>query len=1679
VKAQVERARALLNKKRPEPIQALQQLKPFLKNKQAPWPVFHFAGIAAALLEDHQATARYMQLALDNGGDEAETWHTLSVAQYKLENYEDAENLAREALSRQPDFFKALLNLGLVLQAQAKLQEALHVYQRANALDPRNVAVAFHIGMVYKNLGDFKKSMELFDIAIKMDATYEGPVVEKGVALKTLREFAEAETLLREFLTRYPNSVAVRTVLADTLKEDSRYDEAVKLYEEILKDNPRNAAARVNYGLCLQEMARYDEAEREYELATVHSPELMEAMCNYLMVMHYNPNRSAEVIFEAHRKWDKQFAPGPRPERPVPADRSPDRRLRVGFVSGGFRAHPVGWMITRGLEELPRDQFEVYCYTTSNVNDFITKRIHARADVWRPTVGYKDDIVARMVREDEIDILVELSGHAADNRLRAVAQEPAPVIVKWVGGLFNTTGLRSVDYLISDWFETPEGVEDLYTEKLVRMPDDYICFMPPEYSPEVSALPALENGYVTFGCFNNPSKVNPELVSQWARLMERVPGSRLFLKSGQYSSAEFQERIRGWMAEHGIDADRIMFEGRSSHDELLGTYGRVDVALDPWPYSGGLSTCEALWMGVPVVTLPGPTFAGRHSVTHLMNAGLPGMVAGSWDEYVDIAAGLASDLDTLAALRAGLRDQVAASPLCDGERFGAALSQALRAMWHAYADGRLKQDHIAVDLDETRNAVDATSLTDAGKPCDESENGDLRTSKSFDNGQNDVFTTGHDVGEIKTDAVAEDDVVSLDSKKGENTLASLERQATAKLNGDVDDANRAETQNGSASEVEYLSEASSERTDISENLSGANGIAKSDDTDRPELEGTTEEHTEAKSVSLPVNVSDSTDNSGSGSTDEEIEKVARVPWERGNHKNLLVHGNHAIKYSVPGSLEVMSTYVLLEQGQWFDGEVGFVSEYLQPGMQVVDVGAGFGAYALGAALKVGSSGKVYAFEPVDIMRKHLDISKVENGLNNLEVSARALGALSTKMGLSKNATPELTVLESGGGEVQVVTLDNWWDFAGNPQLDVIKIDVNGHEADVLKGADRILSTTSPMIVIAVSGTGPVQESTVEHLTSKGYTFFDYISGVGVLSPVEDWSQRDAYAQNVVAVKAERVTELKELGWIHNENIEVGEPEMGYWKKTLKAMPWTESLFADWEKNALVPGHKNYYKALDYICAAEAMDVSMGVGISGNLANENTARSEAGSPGSHNESQNSASNENQLTDPNQLTEKRRQRSKKAVLMLVATQELISKYNNGVGGLSVAYTLVRILNTLGKRDQAVSIMQKLMQDTKMGQENLDVSLPFLLPIPAMDSAPIRTEFNKWLMVRTLESWLQLKDLTGYLSAPTETKIRKVLVGNPECINITNSRDFVNPDPDVTISKAGTESKIINSVITIGIPCYNEAAYIEQCLSSVLNQKGNKNYSVVIADNASTDGTVELIKAFLKRNENLNSRTRLILNSENKGPLATFSQVYEAADTQFFMWLGAHDCLTPDFLSETLPLIESNLDCSMATGIPLGINFNHNYTDVGKIYRIPNASYNFTHNDGITRYIESIKFLGNCTVFHSIFRKSALNGYDFKDTPSWDHIIISRLLWQGKLLYSKAGYIRRYFPQEIINQKIVSGSYTKGLKFFNQYLDDFEYLINDRYDETRRSELLEVVNKLLLQRFGNPQLVDAVSQ
>lgn len=1549
MKSILERVQLLLDEPKPQPDKVLSLLKPLLDGNKASWPVYHYMGIAWFMKDQFVRAETLLREALHRGSDEPETWLTLAVAEFRQNKFEESLEHVTQALVRRPDFFKALMHKASVLHALGRLNEALRVYQQANHLEPRNARIAHQIGLIYSDQGILDKALELLGIAIQMDPSNIKPQFDKAALLTKMAKYAEAGDLIDRMLTDRPDLPEIRVLKAELFKEQDLYDEAVFQYEELLQEYPHASAARVNYGLCLQELARFDEAEKQNLLALQHNPNMKEALSNYLMVMHYNPARTREHIFKAHARWDELFAPKERPERPTPANRDPHRKLRVGFISGGFRGHPVGWMITTALENLDPSQFEIVCYTTNNITDDITRRIIQVSVTWKSVLGYDDTIIAGMIRQDEIDILVELSGHASDNRLRTIALEPAPILVKWVGGLFNTSGLRAMDYLITDWHETPAGEEPFYTEKLVRMPGDYISFLPPSYAPEVGVLPASENGFVTFGCFNNPSKVNQPLLDQWAEIMHAVPGSRLLLKSRQYRSEQFKERIRRWMAERGIDAERLLFEGRAPHQELLGAYNRVDIALDPWPYSGGLSTCEALWMGVPVVTLPGPTFAGRHSATHLINAGLPGLVARNWEAYVGIAVGLASDLRKLAAMRVEMREQVRASALCDAPAFGRDLGAAFRAMWGHYVAGA------------DSSAETAPEAMVAG------------------------YTWTRDHIDVRRLATAYSDKPTLKSTEFEPATPSPAANTT-----EIRDNFEIMEMGGLS--VRLLEQITTNGRDPESNFTK--------------------------------------------SSDDDINKIARYRWVHGTRSNLLVHGKHDIVYSVPNSLEVMTTFVMLEQGEWFDEEVGFMQEYLVSGMRVLDVGAGFGAYALGAAAKVGRNGHVYAFEPVDIMRKHLDIGKVENGVVNLEVSGKALASITGKMGLVPGATPELTELAPEGNDIQVITLDSWWDFAGNPVLDVVKIDVNGQALDVLKGAGRLLAETSPIVLIAAQKSDQKLEVMVEHLASLGYMFFDFVGGLGLLITIEDWGQRDAYAQNVVAAKTDRVDALKHAGWIHDENVEVSEPEVGYWKTYLSNCLWTTDLMDNWTQNALLKRYENYYRSIDYICTAQKV----------------------------------------------ITERKNPkfRSAAAVILLSALENIQREYNSGETSTSLKMSLIRILVMIGQRSEAVVVMHQLMQQTEMGRKIILDETPFLLPYHEMESVGINTDYSKWFLVRMIESWLKVKNLTGYNCGLTEKRFYDVLVGNPERSGTTiNSDASTNLERYANSLVSKSEGPANNSVITIGIPCYNEAAYIEQCLSSVLNQKGNINFALVIADNGSTDGTVERIKAFLNVNKNLQSRTRLILNSENNGPLATFSQVYEAADTEFFMWLGAHDCLTPDFLLETLPLIQGNSECSMASGIPLGINSTDRYTQTEKIFTILNASYDFTHDDGLVRYIDSIKKLGNCTVFHSIFRKNALRGYNFKDTPSGDHIIISRLLWQGKLLYSKAGYIRRYFPQEIIIQKIGTGIYSKGLRFFTHYCDDFKYLIKDRYQEPRRSELLGVLYETLTQRFGNPQLEAATSE
>ncbi len=1213
-----------------KPNQAIAELKPTLESKQIQqeykWVPHHMMGIALSLKGEHEASAGYLEKAVKYGSEQPETYHMLSVNYFNLARFDEAEKYGKETVVRKNDFLKAWLNLGSVYRAQAKLDEALECYQKANQIDPTNAGVAFRIGEIYRDQGDLEQAMKLFDITLKIEENHIRAMLEKADIYKKKGDLDEAIQNLEQAEAIHGDQTPIEVSKAEIYKSRGKYDDAIALYERLLEKHPDSGALRVNYALCLQEVSRFDQCEKNYRRAIQDMEDPGSAISNYLMGLHYNPRNSKEYIYNEHVRLGKTFTPLNGSDRAVPTDVSLNKRLKIGFVSAGFRRHPVGWMIAGALEQLPEKDFELYCYTTNNKFDFVTRRIHENIDTWRSVVGYSSEVIENIVREDELDILVDLSGHSADNCLEVMANEPAPVIVKWVGGLFNTTGLEAFDYLITDEYESPLGEEQFYTEKLVRMPDDYISFAPPAYASDVKSLPAKEKGYITFGCFNNPTKVNDVVLKKWAEIMRRVSNSRLYLKSKQYDTDSFREQILKVMEKEDIAEDRIEFEGHTSHDDHLDAYNKVDIALDPWPYSGGLTTCEALFMGVPVITMPGPTFAGRHSTTHLINAGLEQWITDSWGAYTEKTVTLANNWDELQKWRSTLREQLLNSPVCNGKRFGAHLSVAFREMWKQRVEGYENgveewQDHITINsLSEEEVQV----LTDGP------ETTPLITVKG---------TTG---------------IEANDRTKNED----IQNKTMEESMIDTKEIVKEVTQNG-------------------------NG--------QPKKNGTTGAH-----VNSPDN----------------------------DQEDYFIETKDGITICTPADLDVLTTHVMLEQEEWFEPELDFIRDYLKPGTQVVDVGASFGAYALPMAKKVGSEGKVVAFEPSVSCRSYLERSKVENRVGQLEIISRGLSNKVGKATFVEAETPEFnTTSEEGDTEISVTTLNAWWNFAGQPELDLIKIDVNGMEAKVLEGATEVLDQVSPVILVAIGEKEDSFYTLRDTLQELNYRLFEYIPGPGVLAEHDPEGGVDPYLMNVIAIPASRIEEVKENGWIFDEHADVEPVDVHEWKSVLRKMPWADSQFEKWEKQISSQEHSEYLQALSLAVAAEKMKV----------VNDNP----------------------------------KARTQKGARLLEAAQKLIALFNNGNAGIAAAMTYVRVMSQLGKRRQAVEMMKQLMETVNSGN-NVSVGLPFLPPLQEQDETKIQTDFSKWLMVRIVEGWISLKNPTIYMADEKDRQMLEALEGNPERAN-----------------------------------------------------------------------------------------------------------------------------------------------------------------------------------------------------------------------------------------------------------------------------------------------------------------------
>ncbi len=596
-------------------------------------------------------------------------------------------DLARELVRDYPKGTFGWKALGASLLRNQHLEEAENVLQKALFLTTKDPEIYYNLGCVMVQQGRTEDAMQQMEHALALKPDFEPALMWLVKTMQDKSLHNDAQRHLDRVLELQPdNPIWVKKKAASLMKQ-GRFNEGGLILEKLLETYPDNPEIYNGLGNAYYNLGRFDEGEEALSKCRELSPENFLFYSDRLLLMHYNPDLSIEEIQAAHLEWNDRFAPKII-NRAHAADRNPNRRIRVGMISAGFRIHPVGQMIASALLFLPREDIEIYAYTMNEKVDAYTKVIQQRADHWESIIRLTNNELDEKIRSDGIDILLDLSGHTEGSRSAVIAMEPAPLQVKWVGGQINTTGLKAMDYMISDSVETPPGIDATYVEKLIRLPDDYICYVPRADTPDIGPVPARKNGYITFGCFNNPAKINNVIIAHWAELMSQVADSRLFLKGSQYDSEDMVERICQQFESLGIARERLIIEQRSAQVELLDCYNRVDIALDPWPYSGGLTTCEALLMGVPVVTLPGPTFAGRHSATHLTNAGLPELVVESWEQYLAKAMQLANDLEDLESKRKTLRSQLQQSPVCDAHRFARHLNTALRAIWQRYCEDK-------------------------------------------------------------------------------------------------------------------------------------------------------------------------------------------------------------------------------------------------------------------------------------------------------------------------------------------------------------------------------------------------------------------------------------------------------------------------------------------------------------------------------------------------------------------------------------------------------------------------------------------------------------------------------------------------------------------------------------------------------------------------------------------------------------------------------------------------------------------------------------------------------------------------------------------------------------------------------------------------------------------------------
>ena len=580
-------------------------------------------------------------------------------------------------LAANPRHVGALMGLGLIAYAHGDPATAVPLLEEARALAPRDPAVLNNYGLTLSAAGREEEAIATWKRVLTIEPRFADAHVNLGNAEARAGRSDGAILRYRAALGVDPRSLGAAANLGGLLLARRSYSEAVRWLRHAASLDPANADVAVNLGRAWSECGRAREALAAFETALRNRRGDRAAASNLLLAMHYADDVGASAIAQAHRAWGRALEPsGPAPRPAVRANLG--RRLRVGLLSGDFNDHPVMRFLAPLLERRDPAALELRCYHTGFREDAVTAEARRWSDAFVAVGGLDDAQLAARLRADHLDVLVDLAGHSAYGRPPVLALRPAPLQVTWLGYL-DTLGLAAVDYRLTDDMADPPGLtESLHVEKLWRLPSMW-CYRPRADSPPVAPAPSATTGHVTFGSTNNPAKLSDTTLGMWADVLAAVPDSRLLVHA--HDDPLCRDRVTSALAARAIGPERLAFFGRGESGEYLLRYADIDVLLDTTPYSGGTTTCDALWMGVPVVTLAGDRPFSRTSASVLRAAGLPEWIASRREDYARTAAALAADLPALAALRRALRGRVAASRLCDEHAMAAEFTRALQGMW--------------------------------------------------------------------------------------------------------------------------------------------------------------------------------------------------------------------------------------------------------------------------------------------------------------------------------------------------------------------------------------------------------------------------------------------------------------------------------------------------------------------------------------------------------------------------------------------------------------------------------------------------------------------------------------------------------------------------------------------------------------------------------------------------------------------------------------------------------------------------------------------------------------------------------------------------------------------------------------------------------------------------------------